>query len=180
MRRLIPLAGVVLMVAVLAAFALFPTFNRPTSRSTTSTATPLVPDSTRSFFEKQVNITTGVAYIGFSLPNNPPTYDWITTLQSTGPTPIVSIQAELNISNTAPPVKEAEFTSNFPYAVGPYNPLYDYSSPAIMESVHLNPAQGSFYLGQTFPETVSVTFQNGTSVEFLVSATVFDSSPSAS
>lgn len=172
MRRFVPAIAVVLIVAILAVFAFFPSAPAQETHSTSRTATPTVPTSAQTFFEKQMYVTTGIAYSGLVLPSVPPTFEWETSLRPLT-TAIISIQAELNISDTAPPVVVSRFVVPLFAVIGPDDPL-TYNLTAYMNATDLTPpANGSFYVGESFPETVTVTFQNGTSTVLSVSAQVF-------
>ena len=84
---------------------------------------------------------------------------------------VTSIRATVNVSNTGQPVVVTKFF----VGVTPFSgfPL-GYNVTANAQTTDLTPpTSAGFQVGQYLPEVVSVTFQNGTSVEYHVTAQVF-------
>ncbi len=174
MNRVVPIATVVVVaVAVLAVVSLSPSFSPHTSTICTTSQTTLVTKE-QTFSEGEVFITTGVLWV-------PPAggmsgfYQLETSVRSVTQSQVVSIQATVNVTGASPVV-----VTTFRQGLAPVSstvPL-GYNNTANAEGTDLPlPAQCNYQIGQSFPETLSLTFRNGTSVEYHVSAQVYVFNP---
>jgi hypothetical protein len=165
-RSIVIISSVVVVVAILAVVAFFsiPSLTSHSSSTTTQTGHP------QTFSEGQVFITTGI--VAFSSAGSQ-YYQLETSVRSVTQSLITSIRATVNVSNTGPPVVVTVFfvgvtpLSGFPLG---------YNVTANAETTDLTPpTSAGFQIGQSLPEAVSVTFQNGTSIQYHVTAQVFSS-----
>jgi len=168
-RNIVIISSALVVVAILAVVAFFtiPSLTSHPSSTTTTTQT----GHSQTFSEKQVFITTGIAAFGSG---GSQYYQLETSVRSITQSFITSIRATVNISNTGPPVVVTHFfvgitpLSGFPLG---------YNVTANAETTDLTPpTSAGFQIGQSLPEAVSVTFQNGTSIEYHVTAQVFSPS----
>jgi hypothetical protein len=164
-RNIVIITLVVVVVAILAAVAFFsiPSLTSHTSSTTTQTGRP------QTFSEGQVFITAGI--VAFSTGGSQ-FYQLETSVRSVTQSLVTSIRATVNTSYTGAPVEVTIFfvgvtpLSGFPLG---------YNVTANAETTDLTPpTSAGFQIGQSFPEAVNLTFQNGTSIEYQVSAQVFN------
>ena len=128
------------------------------------------PHAPFTIMEKQLFISTGVS--SWVTSNGSQMYQWETSLRATTKASVVSIKAVLNLSEGSPPIVQTRFHVGLP-TIGIHNQLY-YNQTASGESVELTPpTKGFFHVGQSFPEIVTVTFNNGTSVSVNTIAVVW-------
>ncbi len=102
-------------------------------------------------------------------------YQWDTSLRATTKANVVSIRAILNLSGGRALIEQTRFfvRDHFPAVVGVHDPLI-YNQTADAETTDLTPpTEGSSHVGQSFPEIVTVTFNNGTSVSVKTTAMVW-------
>jgi hypothetical protein len=161
MDRTVPITAVIVIIAIVLLFAF------------SSYIFPQTPNSVHLYSEKQMWITTGIQrWTNLAYPSSssvPQIYDLVTSVRSVTNSPVTNITATLRISS--PPVVVTEFFQGIAL-VTPIVPL-GWNRTAYVGVTDLTPPSGGFQLGQTFPETVAVTFRNGTSVEFDLFAQVF-------
>jgi hypothetical protein len=172
------LAGAILVsiitVAALAVSALLAEQSVVLSISGSSVATSSITrPPPRITSEKQLMIRTGISAV--VTPDGPSFYTWGTSLQSTTRSFVVSIKAVLNLTRGSPPIEQTHFfilSANSFAVVGPNTPL-NFNQTATAEPVNLTPpTPGFFQNGQSFPETVTVVLQNGTSYSVQITAPV--------
>jgi hypothetical protein len=128
------------------------------------------PTSPKTITVRQLTITSGID--DYTSSNGNHSYLWVTSLRATSKDNVVSIKAVLNVTETLPPLVQTSFRIGF-YLVKPNNGL-NYNQTATADGITLTPAYGDFvHSGQSFPESVTATFRNGTSFKVETSAVVF-------
>lgn len=156
MNRIAAIAIVgVLAVAVVAVFYF----------TSASNATPHAP---QTFSQKQMIVTVGILDASS---DGTQLYQPETSIRSTSNSLITSITASLDVSGAGSPVVVSKFFQGLT-PVTPTVPL-GYNVTANAQTTDLTPPSGGFQLGQSFPETVSMTLRNGTTVQLHVTAQVF-------
>ncbi|MDA4127276.1 MAG: hypothetical protein OK452_08780, partial [Thaumarchaeota archaeon] len=116
---------------------------------------PSYPTSPNTIKQQQLTITTGI--ISWTTPDGSHHYQWDTSLRATSKANVVSIKAILNITRSLPPVVQTVFGVGFGL-IGPNDPL-NHNQTTGSEVTDLTPAYQNFlHLGQSFPESVMVTF----------------------
>jgi hypothetical protein len=110
--------------------------------------------------QKQLVISPAIVSLADST-QNADTYQWTTTVRNIGTTPIVYMNATLSLSGMAP-VSTTKFMLGLS-PVGSNDPIM-YNMSATSQVIDLSsPSLGYFHVGQSFPETLTVTYNNGTS-----------------
>ncbi len=121
--------------------------------------------------EKQLIISTGI--LSWVTPSGSKVYRWETSLRALTKATVVSIKAALNLSEGSPSIVQTRFFFGLLSTIGLYDPL-SYNVTASSETTDLTPPIPAFFhVGQSFPEIVTVTFYNGTSVSVKTTAVVF-------
>ena len=133
-----------------------------------TSASSVTPSAPQTFSQKQMVVTTGI--LAGNL-DGTQLYWWETSIRSTSNSPITSITASLDISETGWPV----VVSTFFVGITPVTSIVPlgYNVTANAESTELTPPPGGFQPGQSFPEIVSVILRNGTTIQLHVTAQVF-------
>jgi hypothetical protein len=169
MNRSVLVVMVIIVVAIASVFA-FSSNNLLMARRTSTTTQ--IPESPRVYSEKQMWVTTGIeAWFNTLYPSSTSTtfYNLVTTVRSVTNSLVTNITATLDLT---PPFASSVFFQGGLARVTPTVPL-GWNQTASLEGNNLTPPPGGFQVGQYIPETIVVTFRNGTSVEFDVSAQVF-------
>ena len=152
------LLGVLVVVGILAVYVVLSSMSPPPTSTTLTTA-----NAPRSWSEGQLFVTTGIVSSGNQV------YILETTLRSVTTSLVVSIQATVNYSRTVS--QSVAFFFAGMSLISSTVPL-GFNVTANAEVTNLAPP-APLQMGQVLPETLSVTFQNGTSVELHLTAQVY-------
>jgi hypothetical protein len=157
--------GVVIVVGILAVYAVLSSVLSTPTSSTPTTNGP------RTWSEGKLFVTTGILELGYGANQ---LYFLNTSLRSLTQSQVVGISATVNYSSSISESSSRFFVGHSQSSsaqVTSSHPL-GYNVTASIGTVALSPPN-PLQLGQTLPETINVTFQNGTSVALHVSAQVY-------